>query len=408
MAAGACPQLEAAGVRPGAAQWAAGLRRRHWLGAAAMLAQPAWVQAGARVLRVGPGEALQRIADAADAAQDGDTIEILAGDYPGDTAVWRQRRLRVRAVGGRVRLPAAGSSAQDKAIWVVRCDAMDVEGLDFSGARVADRNGAGIRLERGRLRLTDCRFLDNENGILTSNDPTIELELTGCEFGHNGAGDGYSHNLYAGRIRRLRALGCHFHHARIGHLLKSRAAVNEVLACVLDDGVDGRASYELEFPEGGEALVAGNLIAQAPRSDNPALVSFAAEGARGSHHRLTLVHNTLIDRRLAGGRFIDLHRLAARDVLQAFNNLRSGAGRWPVDVAGTAAGNLAVPTSAFHAPDAGDFRLRAPVADTLRAVALPEGLARPGDALAWPRGHHPASGPASWVGALPPAAGGGR
>lgn len=360
------------------------------------------------MLRVGPGEALRRIADAAEAARDGDTVEIAAGDYPADTAVWRQRQLLVRAVGGRVRLLAAGASAQDKAIWVVRCDEMTVEGLDFSGARVADRNGAGIRLERGVLRLGDCRFLDNENGILTSNDPAIELELTGCEFGHNGAGDGYSHNLYAGRIRRLRVLGCHFHHARIGHLLKSRATENQVLACVLDDGLDGQASYELEFPEGGDALVMGNLIAQSPRSENPALLSFAAEGARGHRHRLALVHNTFIDRRPGGGRFIDLHRLASHDVLQAFNNLRSGAGRWPVDAAGVATGNRAVAATAFQAAEVGDFRLRAPVADALRAVPMPGGLGQPAFAMTWPHGHRLASAPADWIGALPSATGGGQ
>jgi hypothetical protein len=384
------------------------IRRRRWLTAAAACALPAWAQqppaaAGARVLRVGPGEALRRIGDAADAARDGDTVEILAGDYPADTAVWRQSRVQVRAVGGRVRLLAEGASAQDKAIWVVRCDAMAVEGLDFLGARVRDRNGAGIRLERGRLQLTDCRFLDNENGLLAGNDPATELLLAGCEFGHNGAGDGYSHNLYVGRIRRLRAWGCHFHHARVGHLLKSRAALNEVLGCVLDDGTDGRASYELEFPDGGEALVLANLIAQSPRTENQALVSFAAEGARGSRHRLVLVHNTLVDRLPGGGRFIDLRGGVGRDVLVAFNNLRCGAGRWPDD-AEAGAGNLAVPWSAFEAAEAGRFRLRSPTPAGLQAVALPPALLASMDAAGWPRGwpagHQRPGVDAAWIGAF--------
>ena len=137
--------------------------------------------------RVGhlPG-ALVRIEDAAARAQDGDVVEIEAGEYRGDVAVWQQRRLVIRAVGGPVRLVADGRSAEDKAIWVIRDGVFDISGIEFDGARVPHNNGAGIRFERGRLSLRDCRFLRDELGLLTSNDPGADLRIQSCEFTDNG------------------------------------------------------------------------------------------------------------------------------------------------------------------------------------------------------------------------------
>ena len=86
-----------------------------------------------------------------------------------------------------------------------------------------------VRLERGRLRWLDASFEGNENGILTSNDASIELHVSESTFLNNGAGDGYSHHLYAGRIATLEVTGSYFGPARMGHLLKSRAKTTSVL-----------------------------------------------------------------------------------------------------------------------------------------------------------------------------------
>ena len=102
-------------------------------------------------LKVGPSRALRSMRAAAAVAHAGATVEVDAGDYVGDTAVWTQNDLSLRAVGGRVRLIAAGESAEGKGIWVIRGQRVTVEGFDFSGAAVPDRNGAGIRLDGGSL-----------------------------------------------------------------------------------------------------------------------------------------------------------------------------------------------------------------------------------------------------------------
>ncbi len=111
-----------------------------------------------RVLHVGPQRSLRTIAAAAKAAQDGDTIEIEAGDYVSDVAVWTQDRLVIRGVGGHARLIASGASAESKAIWVIRGGHVTVENIEFSGTRVPHQNGAGIRFEKGHLVVRNCRF----------------------------------------------------------------------------------------------------------------------------------------------------------------------------------------------------------------------------------------------------------
>ena len=103
--------------------------------------------ASGRRLRVGSTQQYKTPSAAAAAAQDGDTIEIEADEYAGDVAVWSANRLTIRGVNGMAHVAAHGKSAQQKAIWVIRGNDTTVEHIEFSGCRVPDRNGAGIRQE---------------------------------------------------------------------------------------------------------------------------------------------------------------------------------------------------------------------------------------------------------------------
>ncbi|KQP43994.1 hypothetical protein ASF44_29150 [Pseudorhodoferax sp. Leaf274] len=280
--------------------------------------------AHAATLQVGPGHTYTSIAQAARAARDGDVVEVQAGDYRRDVAVWTQRQLVVRAVGGRVRLWADGANAEGKGIWVVRGDIL-VQGFDFRGARVPDRNGAGIRFEAGRLQVVDCSFVDNENGILTASDPQAELRIAQSLFQANGAGDGQSHNLYVGAIGRFSMTDSQSRDARVGHLLKSRAAVNEIHRNQLVDGNPGSASYELELPNGGVASVTENVVRQAPGTQNSTMVSYGAEGYRWARNELVLHNNTLIDDRPSGG--VYLRVAPGQRSVELRGNLLQGASR---------------------------------------------------------------------------------
>ena len=204
-------------------------------------------------------------------AADGDVIELLPGEHRAQVAVLVQRRLTLRGAAGGSRpvLLAAGLSAEGKAILVVRGGSVQVENIEFRGARVADHNGAGIRFESGRLWVRNCAFFDNQNGILAGNVHDAELTVENSAFGQAPVSTRLPHLIYVGHIARFVLQGSHLSGGQRGHLVKSRARINEVRYNHLVDGADGRAAYELEFPNGGNATVVGNVIAQSEHSSNP-------------------------------------------------------------------------------------------------------------------------------------------
>ena len=236
--------------------------------------------AQAAILTVAPGQGL---AQALSKAVDGDVVEIAAGEYRGEVGTIWQKRLTLRGVGGRPVLHAEGRSAQGKAILVIIDGDIRIENVEFRGARVGDRNGAGIRFEKGRLLVKSCAFIDNENGILTANDINAELTVEDSEFSQAPADTPLPHLLYVGHIGRVTVSGSRFSGGREGHLIKSRARESVVRYNRLVDGAGGQAAYELDFPKGGLVWVVGNVIGQSATTTNPAIVSFGAEGYNDVH-----------------------------------------------------------------------------------------------------------------------------
>jgi hypothetical protein len=274
------------------------------------------------------------------------------GDYLGDVSAWPQSDLTIRGIGTRPRLIAEGKSAEGKGIMVLKGRRVRVENLEFRGARVRHRNGAGIRLENGPLTVSQCVFADNENGILTGN----EIAIYNSVFDGNGNAEGQAHNLYIGTVARLQVVGCYFGRSIVGHLLKSRAMVNTILYSRLTCE-DGSSSYELEFPNGGAALVLGNLIQQGPASENLTLVSYGAEGYRWPENTLTMAFNTLVNERPNGAIFVRANK-GARQV-ELLNNVLVGSGSMSIEAPLESRGNVEAAQRDFADPAKLDFRLRA-------------------------------------------------
>ena len=327
-----------------------------WLWAVSILVvSPVNAAEVGRRIEVGAQHAVKTLSEASLLAKDGDTVEVDAGDYLRDVAVWTQNDLTLRVRNGRARLIAQGASAESKGIWVIRGGRISVEGFDFIGAMVPDHNGAGIRFEKGQLKIENCRFLENENGILTGGNSESTLEIHSSEFGNNGFGDGQSHNLYVGAIALLKVTGSYSHHAKAGHLLKSRAAKNLIFYNRLTDEIGGTASYELEFPSGGLAYVVGNIIQQSSTTDNSNVISFGAEGYRSQANRLYLVNNTLVDMRPQGGQFLQVK--AGAEVF-AINNLLIGKNRLDAGGAREYRNNFNVDLDEFVLAVREDFHLK--------------------------------------------------
>jgi hypothetical protein len=233
----------------------------------------------AATVKVGPGERFAKPSQAAAAVRDGDVVEITAGTYAGDVCRWAANRLDIRGAGPKSSiLDAAGRSCQGKGTWIVAGSDIRISGLAFRNATCKDRNGAGIRMEGGNLAVSNCLFEANENGILTGALPESELRVTDSVFRGNGAGDGYSHNIYVGKIRLFEFRNCTSDHAKVGHNLKSRALKSVVTECVFDDADDGRSSHLANFPNGGDVTLANCRFVQSPVANNSTMVSVGEEG----------------------------------------------------------------------------------------------------------------------------------
>lgn len=299
-------------------------------------------------LRVGPSEQFRTLRDAINAARTGDTIEVEPGDYRGDAAVLQRDLVHIIGTGGRPRFIAAGADAEGKGTLVVRARGCIVENIEFVGSRVADHYGSAIRLERGSLQVKGCRFADNELGLMTSNDPSISLEVLGCEFSglveNKDRGAALSHCLYAGTIDSLLVEGSYFHDGSVGHLIKSRARTNVIRYNRLSDQ-NGVASYELEFPDGGLAEVVGNIIQQGRRSENGTIISYGAEGLRWTENRLDILFNTIVNDLAAGGYFVSVHRQGVPTTVR--HNVWVGKGEFRLGPGADFAANVQAKASDF-------------------------------------------------------------
>lgn len=316
--------------------------------------------AQAATLRVGLNEPLVRISDAARIAKDGDIIEIMPGEYRGDVAVWNQKNLTIRGIGRRPVLIADGKSAEGKAIWVIRNGSIRVENIEFRGARVADHNGAGIRFERGTLVVRNCTFIDNQNGILTSNDNNANLTIENSIFAQAPhQNDSLPHLLYVGRIARVEITGSRFHNGYRGHLIKSRAQRSDIRYNLIYDGPTGEASYEIDLPNGGIAHIVGNVVHQGARTQNPVVISYGAEGNVWPENALFLSHNTLISDYAKGACFLRVPQdtFSSPPKVLAVNNLIVGLGVFTLGSIGDFRGNYPALPAMLGGSEKLDFTL---------------------------------------------------
>ena len=290
------------------------------------------VAAAAETWVVGPAGAPMSMTDALRQAQDGDTIELMPGDYRGGVVI-ENRKLTIRGMGKRPVVDGEGKAGSAKALWLVRGGEVTIENLAFRGARSTDGEGAGVRMEGGRLRLRLCQFHDNEFGVLATSVEGAELTIENSEFGlAPKVVGGLHHLLNVGRIAKLSISGSRFQQGFEGHLIKTRARENLITYNFIHDGQRGGASYEIDIAAGGLATVIGNVIGQGADSQNPVVVAYGTEGPGWDKNQLLMAHNTLINYAWTPAWFLRVLHDRMREPVEvvAINNLIVGTGLfWP-------------------------------------------------------------------------------
>ncbi len=242
-------------------------------------------------LTVGTGQQYTTIAAAVAATKDGDTVLVQAGTYTNDFFDV-QTKITLQSVGGLAIIAATVSPSNGKGAVVVDND-VTIDGFGFTGVGVGDGNGAGIRYDSGKMVVRNSVFWNNQNGILANADPNGTILIQNSEFSHNGAGDGYTHNIYINAVASLTVQNSYFHDSVAGHEIKSRALSTTITGNRIQD-LAGDGSYSIDLPDGGLATVTGNTIEKGPNTQNNFTIHYGGEGAPYAGSALTVSGNTLI------------------------------------------------------------------------------------------------------------------
>ena len=249
-------------------------------------------------LTVGPGQQFATIAAAIAASGDGDVLLVQAGTYVNDFATINTK-ITIQGVGGMATLLATVPPPNAKGILVTNTD-VTLDHLELAGAQVPDGNGAGVRYQGGNLVMTNCFVHDNQDGILANPVAGGTITIRNSKFAHNGAGDGYTHNIYVGHIASLTIENSYIHDAVVGHQVKSRAEATTITGSRIYDGATGSGSYSIDLPDGGKAVLRDNVIEQGPASQNPAIVHFGGESAGYPGSSLEIANTTVVNELASG------------------------------------------------------------------------------------------------------------
>ena len=316
------------------------------LGAGVVLATTALTAtAGTIVLTVGPSQQFPAIAAAINTANRDPNpanyyvISVAPGAYTNDTAtVSRPMTIKAAKPGTAVVLDETAPLPNQKGILISRA-ALTIDGLTFQRAYIAESlgaNGAAIRAEAGgqgyTLSVRNSRFLSNQTALLTDVNFPLDVVLTNNVFINQGNGytNSLTHGIYIGSGNHsLTATGNEFCGTVVGHNIKSRAAITVIKNNTLYAGAAdpnqpgcniGSASYALDIPNGGVAVVSGNIIIQGTATQNPAMFAYGEEGLTYPKNSLTFTNNKMQNALGNATGILDPHGVAVTGTGNSFDS----------------------------------------------------------------------------------------
>ena len=212
----------------------------------------------------------------------------------------------------RAKLQATVPLPNQKGI-ILTFSSLTVRGLVFIGVQISNDlggNGAGIRDQNpdntpASLVVDNSAFHDNQEGILQCCDAQETITITNSRFRNNGTSDPdfFQHGIYINQAANLTVANSLFCGQLIGHDIKSRAAQTVVVGSQIYTGEGapawtgcrtGNASVNIEAPNGGIVVVAGNTLVQGPSAQNHKIVSYGAEKKSYANNSLSVSKNSFV------------------------------------------------------------------------------------------------------------------
>lgn len=244
--------------------------------------------ASADTLAVGADRDLKAPSAAAAIAKDGDTVRIDPGEYL-DCAIWRANGLTIEGRGAVISDRACGG----KALFIIAGNATTIRDLTLSRIRVADGNGAGIRLEGHDLTVERVRFVNNQAGLLAGDAPGSHIHITESAFLQNGAcsDHGCVGALLVGAVAELIVEGSVFEGTKGGHHIVSGATRTAISSSRITDGAAGTAGYGVQKIGDGELTMQNNILEKGPNTGNRRAEILVGGDGWGSAGAITLRRN---------------------------------------------------------------------------------------------------------------------
>lgn len=228
----------------------------------------------------------ENLQQAVAAAVDKSLLTIAPGTYF-EAFIWRVCGSKIVANGVHLK----GVAYDNKAAIVVETPNdcwTSIIGLECSGIRVKNKNGACIRLTTGRLYLEDVNFHDSEQGILTSrNCATLFIQNSLFErLGKAGRAHGMYVNCDTFTIRGSKVL-CPLDE---GHGIKSGAR-QTIIEYTLIDSQNCGNSREIDIFCGGDIAIRNNIIRKGPASVNRVMIAIGKELNRCNYGGQAIISN---------------------------------------------------------------------------------------------------------------------
>lgn len=187
-------------------------------------------------------------------------------------------------------------TCEGKAALVLRGSSATIDGIVFRGMAVRDGNGAGIRLERGDLNVSQTWFVDSQQGILTANDRYGTISIDKSTFSGLGTCEnsaGCAHSLYTGEYGLLRVTRSRFERGMGGHYLKTRAGRVEIDGNSFDDANGRATNYMIDLSAGAQGRIENNWFVQGKDKENySAFVTVGPEKVLHDSNGLEVIGNT--------------------------------------------------------------------------------------------------------------------
>ncbi len=156
--------------------------------------------------------------------------------------------------------------------------ALTVENLTFENAVGWGNNGAALRPQGTALTVRNCRFINNQNGILYTSaietnpiSPSHyegELIVEDSYFERNGEGiSELAHGIYMSMGRSITVRNTKFINTKnTGHHIKSLVPQTIVTGSTFTNK-DEEITYNIDTPNGGDVLIEGNTFDYFDASD---------------------------------------------------------------------------------------------------------------------------------------------